>query len=267
MTIDLGAFLPTSTPDPDHPVLGDVRAAARLAEAGGLDSVWSTDHLVASAPILESTAVVATAAAVTERIRVGFGVLLLALRPAAWAAKQVATLQYLSGDRILLGVGTGNPAHGDIGWRAAGQEFTGRGRRTDEALAVLPDLIAGRQAVLPDGTEVALSPGATVPPILVAGNGTAALRRTATHADGWIGMDPTPDELTTAKAELAERAAAVNRPTPAVTVVTALPTDLAEATDKISAYAAAGVERVIVAPFFDDWRRVYEFIAKVKSAL
>ncbi|MBF6175427.1 LLM class flavin-dependent oxidoreductase [Nocardia blacklockiae] len=267
MTLEIGTILPTSTPDPDHPILGDVRAAARLAEELGLESVWSTDHLIASAPILESTAVLATAAAVTERIRVGFGVLLLALRPAAWTAKQVATLQYLSSDRILLGVGTGNPAHGDIGWRAAGQSFAGRGRRTDEALAILPDLIAGRPATLPDGTEVALSPGATVPPILVAGNGTAALRRAATYADGWIGLNPDIDELTSLTSELADLSAEQGRPTPAVTVVAMPPEDLGEAVDKVSAYAAAGVQRVILPPLASDWAAGYEFAAKVKSAL
>ncbi|MDN2501149.1 LLM class flavin-dependent oxidoreductase, partial [Nocardia nova] len=159
----LGTFLPTSTPDPQQPILGDVGAAARFAEEAGLDSVWSTDHLVASAAILESSVTLATAAAVTERIQIGYGVLLLALRPAAWAAKQIGALQYVSSDRLLLGVGTGNPAHGDIGWRAAGLSFADRGRRTDENLRVLPDLIAGRPAVLPDGTEVTLAPGAKVP--------------------------------------------------------------------------------------------------------
>jgi Luciferase-like monooxygenase len=96
VTIKIGVILPTSTPDPTKPILGDVRASARLAGEAGLDSVWSTDHLVASAPILDSTVVLATAAAVTDRITIGFGVMPLALRPVAWAAKQIATLQQVS---------------------------------------------------------------------------------------------------------------------------------------------------------------------------
>ena len=118
MTVEIGVILPTSSPDPGRPILGDVRESARFAEEIGLDSVWSTDHLIASAPMLDSSVVLATAAAVTERITVGFNVMLLALRPVAWAAKQVSTLQLVSGNRLVLGVGTGNPAHGDIGWRA-----------------------------------------------------------------------------------------------------------------------------------------------------
>ena len=64
MAIEIGVILPTSTPDPRQPILGDVRAAARLAEELDLGSVWSTDHLIASAPLLDSTVVLATAALV-----------------------------------------------------------------------------------------------------------------------------------------------------------------------------------------------------------
>jgi Luciferase-like monooxygenase len=101
VSIQIGVILPTSTPDPARPILGDVRESARLADEAGLDSVWSTDHVIASAPILDSTVVLATAAAVTGRVKIGFGVMLLALRPVAWAAKQISTLQYVSGDRVL----------------------------------------------------------------------------------------------------------------------------------------------------------------------
>ncbi|MFF0528042.1 LLM class flavin-dependent oxidoreductase [Nocardia amikacinitolerans] len=61
----------------------------RFAEAAGLESVWAADHLVASGPLLDSTVVLATAAAATHRVRVGYGVLLLAMRPVTWAARQV----------------------------------------------------------------------------------------------------------------------------------------------------------------------------------
>ena len=207
VTVEIGVILPTSTPDPGQPILGDVRASARLAEELGLDSIWSTDHLVASAPILDSTAVLATAAAVTERITIGFGVMLLALRPVAWAAKQISTLQYLTGDRVVLGIGTGNPAHGDIGWRAAGLSYSDRGRRTDEALRVLPALVTGQPAVLDDGLEVTLAPGATMPPVLVAGNGDRALRRAAAYGDGWMSIGLSPEDAATGSATLRELAA------------------------------------------------------------
>ncbi|WP_280244094.1 LLM class flavin-dependent oxidoreductase [Nocardia abscessus] len=268
MTLEIGTILPTSTPDPAHPILGDVRAAARLAEQIGLDSVWSTDHLVASAPMLDSGVVLATAAAVTDRIRIGFGVLLLALRPVAWAAKQIATLQYVSGDRLIVGVGTGNPAHGDVGWRAAGVSFAERGRRTDEALRVLPDLVTGRPTVLPDGSEVTLAPGASMPPVLVAGDGERARRRAAAYADGWVAIGLEPGQVRTSVTELTALAAEYGRGPLSVTIVAPpLATDPGHAAEQLAAYAEAGAERVILAPSGAQWQADYEFAAKIKAQL
>ncbi|MFG1819143.1 LLM class flavin-dependent oxidoreductase [Kribbella sp. NPDC049174] len=263
MTVDIGVILPTSTPDPGRPILGDVRDSARFAEEVGLDSVWSTDHLIASAPMLESSVVLATAAAVTERITVGFNVMLLALRPVAWAAKQVNTLQLVSGNRLVLGVGTGNPAHGDIGWRAAGVSFADRGRLTDEALAVLPDLIAGKPTILGDGLEATLAPGSEVPPIVVAGNGKAAFRRAARYGDGWATIAMSPDEVKTSLEQINQQH---DRPALKATVVAPqLDADPRRAAEQLEAYEEAGTARVILAPS-GDWRRDYENAAKLRAA-
>ncbi|GAB3432061.1 LLM class flavin-dependent oxidoreductase [Actinophytocola sediminis] len=268
MTIELGVVLPTSTPDPTRPILGDVQASARFAEEVGLDSVWSTDHLVASGPMLDSTVVLAAAAAVTERITVGYNVLLLALRPVAWAAKQVSSLQHVSGNRLVLGIGTGNPAHGDIGWRAAGVSYADRGALTDAALLALPDLVAGRPTDLADGVRVALSPGATMPPVMVAGEARAALRRAARFGDGWATIAASPEHVAATLAEIARLAADHDRPPIRATVVAPeLADDPAVAAARLSAYEAAGVERVIFAPTGADWRPGYEFAARVRAAL
>ncbi|WP_433163969.1 LLM class flavin-dependent oxidoreductase [Kribbella sp. CA-247076] len=253
MTVEIGVILPTSSPEPGRAILGDVRESARFAEELGLDSVWSTDHLIASAPMLDSSVVLSTAAAVTERITVGFNVMLLALRPVAWAAKQVSTLQYVSGNRLVLGVGTGNPAHGDVGWRAAGVSYADRGRLTDEALAVLPDLVAGKPTTLADGLEATISPGSEVPPIVVAGNGKAALRRAARYGDGWATIAMSPEEV---KAALDQINGQRDRPPLRATVV-------APQVDRLDAYEAAGVERIILPPT-GDWRRDYEYAAELK---
>ena len=140
--------------------------------------------------------------------------MLLALRTPAWAAKQISTLQHVSGNRIALGVGTGNPAHGDIGWRAAGMSFADRGRRTDESLQVLPALVTGQPAVLGDGLEVTLSPGAPMPPVLIAGNGERAMRRAAAYGDGWISVGLRPEEVASSLSALGELAAGYGRPMP-----------------------------------------------------
>lgn len=260
MTIEIGVILPTSTPDPARPIIGDVRVAARFAEELGLDSVWSTDHLVASAPILDSTAVLATAAAVTDRITVGFNVMLLSLRPVAWAAKQVTTLQQLSGNRLVLGVGTGNPAHGDVAWRAAGLSYADRGAHTDAALEVLPDLVAGKPVSLGDGLDVTIAPGSAMPPVVIAGNSRAARRRAGRFGAGWASIGLTPTEVADGLAEIG------NPGVEATIVGPGVGDDPKRAAELIAQYAAAGAGRVILAPTGPDWRRDYEFAARVRAA-
>jgi alkanesulfonate monooxygenase SsuD/methylene tetrahydromethanopterin reductase-like flavin-dependent oxidoreductase (luciferase family) len=211
----VGVFLPTLAPRGAAPA--DVGAAARHAEDLGFESVWAVDQLVAGTgvPILDSGTVLAAAAGATERIRLAYGVMIVPLRPVVWAAKQVASLQHLSGDRVILGVGVGGDRH-ERSWAAAGVPRRERGRRTDAALAVLADLIVGKPATVA-GTEVTLAPGATVPPIVVGGTADAALARTIAYGDGWFAMPVPPPLVARTAGRLAELAQAAGRPAPAVT--------------------------------------------------
>lgn len=295
----LGVFLPTTG-------LQTVSTTARHAEDVGFESVWVVDQLIAGtgAPMLDSGIALATAAAVTTRIRLGFGVLILPLRPVAWAAKQVASLQHVSGDRVLLGVGVGGDRH-DRSWAAVGVPRRERGRRTDAALRVLPGLIAGEPVELtdqPGSPTVQLAPAATVPPILVGGMSDAALVRTARHADGWLGMVLPPATAAEYRARLATLAEAEGRPAPEITVTlmaavtgdpalpdrTALTARLTDPDGKyaipadavsdlvvygdpehiattLAAYAEAGVDRVIVESVGGDWFRQTELMAKAAT--
>jgi alkanesulfonate monooxygenase SsuD/methylene tetrahydromethanopterin reductase-like flavin-dependent oxidoreductase (luciferase family) len=208
----IGVVLPSSGADET----GSPAAHARHAEEAGLESVWVGDHLIPVRAHLDSTLTLAAAAAATERIKLGFGVMVLALRPVAWAAKQVATLQNLSGGRVLLGVGTGGELHGDAAWRAVGVPYRERGRRTDAALMVLPSLVEGKPTML-GGEEFTLAPGATMPPVLI-GGGLASLRRAARFGDEWYPESSSPKWLATARQQLAEAASEFGRPAPNLTV-------------------------------------------------
>ncbi|WP_158888264.1 LLM class flavin-dependent oxidoreductase [Amycolatopsis anabasis] len=217
MAVDIGIFLPNNGNE-----LPDIRDSARHAEAVGLDSLWSGDHLANhDRPSLDATLALATAAAVTERVQVGFSVFLPALRPHAWAAKQIATLQHLTGgDRFHLGIGVGGGY--DAEWLAAGVPVAERGRRTDEFLRVLPALLAGEPTAipgLPGEPEIALRPAVKAPPIWIGGFAPAALSRTIRHADGWFGALQTPDEFRATGARLAELAATWGRPAPRMATV------------------------------------------------
>ncbi|GAA4932600.1 alkanesulfonate monooxygenase SsuD/methylene tetrahydromethanopterin reductase-like flavin-dependent oxidoreductase (luciferase family) [Nonomuraea thailandensis] len=210
--VRIGVMLPTlGTAGSGFPVA----AAAQQAEQLGFGSVWAPDHLAFHTGVLEPFLALATAAAVTRRVKLGFGVLLAALRQPAWVAKQVASLQELSERRVLLGVGVGgeNPAE----WAAAGAPLHGRGRRTDMLLEALPDLLSGRPARLgpPFDLDVpALEPVAGVPPVWIGGRGEAALNRAARRGDGWLGLFLDAAQLARRHARLAALAAQLGRPLP-----------------------------------------------------
>lgn len=218
--VKIGIGLPTLG---ERDTLGNLDAvgAARHVEALGLDFVDAADLIVGDGtPTLEVTVALAAAAAVTKRVRIGFGVLALPLRPVAWVAAQVQALQHISGNRVLLGVGSGG-LPGSPFWRAVGIPGQERGRRTDAALAVLPQLIAGeptRLADQPGQPVVTLAPAAPVPPILVGGNAEVAIRRAATYGDGWYPSQIAPHTLAVGAAKLRELATDRGRAAPAVHV-------------------------------------------------
>lgn len=305
MTIlEVGVFLPSMSRPGELP--GDIATAARRAEELGMESVWAVDQLIAGTgtPLIDSTVALSAAAGATTRVRLGFGVMILPLHPVVWVAKQVASLQHVSGGRVLLGVGAGGDRH-QASWDAAGVSRRERGRRTDAALRVLPDLIAGKPTRLDDhagGPLVQLAPATAVPPILVGGMSDAALVRTAEHGDGWFAM--TAGALAGGTARLAELAAARKRPVPEVTVsmlaaLTGDPALPAEDTlirqladvdgpfgipaeyvrdmlvigtpDQIAVHladaAASGAGRVVVTFAGGDWNRQAELLASARALL
>jgi alkanesulfonate monooxygenase SsuD/methylene tetrahydromethanopterin reductase-like flavin-dependent oxidoreductase (luciferase family) len=302
-TPHLGVLLPSMSERPDVPV-GDVAASARHAEDLGLESVWVVDQLVAGTgtPVLDSVVALTTAAAVTRRVRLGFSVMVLPLHPTVWAAKQVASLQHVSGDRVILGVGVGGDRHGES-WAAAGVPKRERGRRLNEALRVLPDLIAGRDVPL-GGTTISLAPPATVPPVVVGGNSEAAMARAAEFGDGWFPLPGPPAGLAAGAARLAELAEARGRRPPAITTSVliavaddptvpdhdalvrrltdpdgpfGMPDELVpqilvtgstgEVAARLAEYAAAGPERLVASFAAGDWRRQTELVAEAAAQL
>ncbi len=162
----------------------DLVARARFVERLGFESVWLPDlQFGDGTPGVEAVTALAVLAGATERVRLGFGTLVLPLRPVAWLASQVSTLQRLSGDRLLLGVGLGGFPTAPF-WRAAGVPAQGRGARADDVLRALPALLAGR-AVDVNGTPLRVPP-ATMPPVLVGGNSDAAVDRAVRLGDEWF---------------------------------------------------------------------------------
>lgn len=214
LRLGVGPMLPSSDPFGEG-LIRPPGPAARLAEELGFDIVWTGDHIQFHSEMVESVVTLAAAAGATERIRVGAGVLLAAIRPPALVAKQVAALQLVSGGRLVLGVGVGgeNPAE----WEAMGVPVTTRGRRTNDLLAALPRLLAGEAVEMPDGTPIPpLRPVAPMPPVWIGGRSAAALTRAARFGDAWLGLFLAPKHVVSMREQLAELAAAEGRPAPAV---------------------------------------------------
>ncbi|RSN27538.1 LLM class flavin-dependent oxidoreductase [Amycolatopsis sp. WAC 01416] len=176
----------------------DLRVSARQAEDAGLDSVFLGDHLMTGRPSLDSTVGLAVAAAVTTRIRIGLSVFVPAMRPLAWAAKQIASLQQVSGERLILGIGSGG---GEAQFAAAGVSFAERGPRTDQALRLLPGLLAGKEVRIGDAV-VELAPPVAVPPIWVGNRGRLVLQRVAEHGTGWFPSLLSPEAVAAGRRRL-----------------------------------------------------------------
>ncbi len=176
-----------------------MRACARVAEQLGFDALFVSDHLCippddtegSGGRYLDVLATLAFLAGATDRIRLGVSVLVLPYRPAVLTAKQVATIQELSGERMILGVG--------VGWmkpefEALGVDKHQRGQISNETLRVLRHLFS-TQAEAYRGDLVSFSPFVfeprpKCPPIWIGGNGDPALARVLEFGDGWHPMLP-----------------------------------------------------------------------------
>ncbi|HEY1005299.1 MAG TPA: LLM class flavin-dependent oxidoreductase [Streptosporangiaceae bacterium] len=162
------------------------------AEATGIDRLFTGDHVMFKGGrgfdgLLNATAV----AVASRRLAVQTAVYLLPLRHPVPVARQVATLAGLAPGRLVFGVGLGGEDPAEL--RACGVDPASRGRRMDEALAVLRPLLAGREVTLAgdffrlDRVRVAPAPEPPVP-IVIGGRSDAALRRVARFGDGWLGL-------------------------------------------------------------------------------
>ncbi len=147
-----GVFLPSYIWEGDGPERArGIKSFARRVEELGFDSLFITDHLLAarrfySVNWLEPLTTLAVAAGATEHVRLGTSILIMPLRNPVLLAKELATLQFLSDDRVILGAGVG---WNDAEYEAVGVHKSERGKRTDEMLDIMMPLLEGRDGQLP----------------------------------------------------------------------------------------------------------------------
>ena len=195
MSLVVGAAVNTFGVDGPPEARGVLRAAQRVEELG-YDSVWTGDHLLFHVPLYEGLAIMSAVAAATERVRVGSGVLLGLLRHPAWLAKSLATIDHISGGRLIAGLGVGGEYPAEF--EAVGVPVRGRDARTDELIEALrlawsgsDGGFSGRFHELPRHALLPVPVQARVP-IWIGGRSDAALRRAALLGDGWLGAFVSP---------------------------------------------------------------------------
>ena len=175
------------------------------------DSVYpfnpdGTREFLEDKPFLEPFSLIPALGAVTQRLRFVTFVLKLPVRNPVLVAKQATSTAVLTGNRLVLGVGS-SPWRED--YEVLGVPWAGRGRRMDEELAVIRGLSAGGyfsfHGEIFSIPNIKLSPIPSEPiPILIGGHSEAALRRAARHGDGWLHGGGDPQDLPRLLARLAE---------------------------------------------------------------
>jgi probable F420-dependent oxidoreductase len=186
--IALGMSLPHRSPDPiETPV---IRQVAQRAEALGFSDLWVTNNTLDHAGCFDSLTLLTYAAAITSTIRVGVSVLVLPVYNPIHVAHQVATLDYLSSGRAVLGVGLGREQH----YAEFQIPRERRVRRFLEEVELMKALwtqpkvtYRGQIFQLEDGVMGPKPVQKPHPPVWLGGGHPDALKRAAAVADGWMG--------------------------------------------------------------------------------
>ena len=184
-----------------------LKAVAQQVEQLGFDTLWCGDHIIMHNAILDAMTVLATFGAVTERVKIGTGVLLIPLRHPVAIAKQVTSLDLLTQGRFQFGVGVGGEIPHEFA--AVNIRVHERGRRTDEGLEIITRVLsqekvsyAGKHYQIEDVTLLPRPQQHPYPPIWVGGRSEAALRRAARFGSGWMGYMNNPQQARDARQRL-----------------------------------------------------------------
>jgi alkanesulfonate monooxygenase SsuD/methylene tetrahydromethanopterin reductase-like flavin-dependent oxidoreductase (luciferase family) len=278
--MDVGIGLPNTVPGVDKAAIADF---AQAAERAGLSSLGTIDRIAYGN--YESLIALAAAAAVTDRIRLVTDILIAPLRSnTALFAKQAATLDHLSGGRLVLGLAPGaRPDDYDLG----GVDFSRRGRLFDRQLADLRRFWNG---------ETDVGPAPVRPVVLIGGASDAAYRRVGEFGAGWTsggggverfaegrerarsawrdaGREGEPRTMALIYFSLGERAAEAARASLgayyafagpyADRIVESAATDEAQLREYVDGFAAAGCDEVICFPCSTDPAQVELLAAAV----
>ena len=252
---------------------GSALELCRLAEAVGFDSVWGGEHVVRpdriespypytadgqmpgepDTPIPDPLIWLAYVAAAAPRVRLGTCILIVPQRNPVVLAKELATLDHLSGGRVELGIG--------VGWMKEEFDVLGipwerRGARTDEYIAAMRALWAGPHAEF-HGEFVDFEPVTCSPrpvqesiPILTGGDTPAAIRRAALYADRYFPGTTNPEELQTRVLDLSAAAEEQGRDPASIAVDAIFGPQMMDPVAGVEQFEKLGIARAMVPAFF-----------------
>jgi probable F420-dependent oxidoreductase len=189
-----------------------------LCESSDVDSIWQTDRLVSAQPFLESLSMMAALAGATERVKFGMNAVVAPLRDPLVLAKQCATIDWLSGGRLLPVFGVGGEKAPEF--RATGQSPSERGRRADEVLEIARRLWSEESVTFRgefhqyDGVSISPRPVQQPLPLWIGGSSPAAVRRTVKLGTGWLGGVQTPAQVAPVVAAIRKLGVESGRPIP-----------------------------------------------------
>ena len=237
-------------------------ACARIADASTLDSIWVNDHIglpkfgwdnqfgisQEMGNIVDPFAVMAFLGAVTARIEFGSGVVVAPYRPPLPTAKWLQSIQVLSNNRMLFGLGAGYLTEEFV---ALGVKKNQRGTLTDELLDLLHKAFT-EEEVECHGQALVLKPQPKRPPFLIGGSVQVATARAIARGDGWMPVGIVPADLKPLVKDFQQRTAAAGRAPLQVVAMKTLPLDrLQEAIEMARAYRDAGVTHLVHTQAYD----------------
>lgn len=238
-----------------------VATVARAAEAAGFDSVWTGEHVVLpdpqvppspmapQDPALDPLLGLTWAAAATTSIRLATGIVILPQRNPVVLAKQVATLDVLSGGRVIFGIGAG---YLEPEFAAVGADFAQRGAVTDDHLEAMQHLWYDEHpehhGPFTDfaGVDAHPRPVQRPIPIVVGGQSGPAFRRAVAKGHGWYGFALDPERTARCLRGLRDVGDAVDRPDELGRLEITVTPPGRLTPERLAAFAELGVDRLVL---------------------
>lgn len=247
--------------------------AAKFADNSGLDHLWVLDHVAippddsegSEGRYIDPLATLAFISGITKRIQIGTSVLVLPYREKFTTAKLIASIQELSNERLLLGVG---PGWMEPEFKVVGKDIKNRGTDTDLTIDFINECF-DNHIMIENEQDFIFSPRPKKPPILIGGNSTKALQRVLKRGDGWMPMIKDDEALIRTCAKLTQNMVSSRQVTPTIIPLRQLdlvdPDKSVDTILKLKEAGCAGVEHFQAYNTLDEFKYIADRLLEIKN--